>query len=60
MNVQVDKSLLHVVIDNMQPNELEVVYKMFSAFINDYQDRHLSPEEYKAHVQALEADEWYE
>ena len=26
-----------------------------------YEERkHLSPEEYKAHVQALEADEWYE
>ncbi|MCL2697641.1 MAG: hypothetical protein FWE74_06135 [Oscillospiraceae bacterium] len=60
MNSQIDKSLLHVVIDNMAPNELEVVYKMFSAFINDYQDRHLSAEEYKAHAQALKDDEWYE
>ena len=60
MNTQIDKSLLHVVIDNMTTNELEVVYKMFSAFINDYQDRHLSSEEYEAHIQALEDDEWYE
>jgi hypothetical protein len=60
MNTRIDKSLLHVVIDDMQPNELEIVYKMFSAFINDYQDRHLSPEEFEAHKQALVADEWYE
>jgi hypothetical protein len=60
MNMQIDKSLLHVVIDNMTPNELEVVYKMFSAFINDYQDRYLSPEEREAHMQALKDDEWYE
>jgi hypothetical protein len=60
MNTQIDKSLLHVVIDNMTANELEVVYKMFSAFINDYQDRHLSPEEYEMHKKALEDDEWYE
>jgi hypothetical protein len=60
MNIQIDKSLLHVVIDNMTPNELEVVFKMFSAFINDYQDRHLLPEERDAHIQALEDDEWYE
>jgi hypothetical protein len=44
----------------MKPDELRVVYKMFSAFINDYQDKHLSPEEYKTHMQTLKDDEWYE
>jgi hypothetical protein len=60
MNTQVDKSMLHMVIDEMRPHELEVVYKMFSAFINDFQDKHLSSEEYDAHMQALKNDEWYD
>ena len=60
MSTNVDKSLLHTVIDDLKPNELEVVYKMFMAFIHDYQDRHLTPEEHAEHVKTLESDEWYE
>ena len=56
----IDKSLLHDVIDSLPPHELETVYKMFQAFIADYQDRHLTPEELAAHKKALEENEWYD
>ena len=55
-----DKTILHAVIDELPPKELEFVYKLFSSFIEDYQDRHLTPEEYKEHLQALNDDEWYD
>jgi len=38
----IDKGLLHAVIDELPPEELSVIYKMFSTFINDYNDRHLT------------------
>jgi hypothetical protein len=60
MTANIDRKLLHTVIDELRPNELEVVYKMFSAFITDYQDKHLTAEEYSAHMQVLKDDEWYE
>ena len=60
MERTVDKNMLHAVIDDMPQNELELVYKMFSGFIRDYQDRHLTNEEYEAHMQALDDNEWYE
>ena len=60
MTTNIDKSLLHAVIDDLPTNELDVVCGMLAAFINDYQDRHLNPEEYDAHMQALSADEWYD
>ena len=55
----VDKALLHDVIDTLPQNELEVVYKMFQSFIMDYQDRHLTDDELEAHNRALADDEWY-
>ena len=60
MNTAVDKALLHDVIDALPPHELEVIYKLFHSFINDYQDRYLTPEELAAHNQALADDEWYD
>ena len=60
MNISVDKALLHNVIDELPPNELEFVFKLFQSFINDYQDKHLTPAELTAHNQALADDEWYD
>jgi hypothetical protein len=57
---EIDRSLLHAVIDELPANELETIYKMFSYFIYDYHDRHLTQEEYTAHMQALNDDIWYE
>ena len=56
----IDKGLLHAVIDELPAEELSVIYKMFFTFINDYNDRHLTQEEYAEHLQALKDDEWYE
>ena len=56
----IDKNLLHAVIDELPPEELNVIYKMFLKFIDDYMDRHLTSEEYAEHMKALEDDEWYE
>ena len=56
----IDKGLLHAVIDELPPEELSVIYKMFLTFINDYNDRHLTQEEYEAHTKALKDDEWYD
>ena len=55
-----DKALLHNVIDALPPYELEFVLKLFQAFINDYQDKYLTPDELAAHNQALDDDEWYD
>ena len=60
MNTAVDRDLLHSVIDELPPYELEFVFKLFQSFINDYQDKHLTPEELIAHNQALDDDEWYD
>ena len=60
MITNIDKDLIHAVIDELPPEELSVIYKMFLTFINDYKDRHLTPEEYTAHMKALEDDEWYD
>ena len=56
----VNKEILHTVIDELPQNELDFFYKLFSEFINDYQDRHLTPDEREAHEQALLDDEWYD
>ena len=60
MNTAVDRELLHNVIDELPANELEVIFMLFRSFINDYQDRRLTPDELAAHKQALEDDEWYD
>ena len=60
MNITVDRDLLHNVIDELPPSELEVIFKLFHSFINDYQDKHLTPSELAAHIQALQDDEWYD
>ena len=54
------KNLLNDVINDLPPDELKVVYKLFSGFIRDYQDRRLTPDEYSEHMFALNSDEWYE
>jgi hypothetical protein len=54
------RSLLHAVIDELPPAELEFVCKLFSSFINDYHDSRLTPEEHDAHMLALHDDEWYD
>ena len=59
-NTAVNKDLLHNVIDELSPNEFEFVYKLFQSFINDYQDKYLTPDELSAHKQALDDDEWYD
>ena len=60
MNKVVARELLHNVIDELPANELEVIFKLFQSFINDYQDKYLTPDELAAHEQALEDDEWYD
>jgi len=54
MTKTVDKQLLFNVIDSLPPEELRVIYRMFSGFIEDYIDTHLSKEEYEEHLQVLE------
>ena len=53
MITSTNKSLLHNVIDTLPQNELEVIYKMFESFINDYLDSQMSDEEHKEHVFSL-------
>ena len=60
MVTEINRDLLHNVIDSLPQNELEVVYKMFQSFIIDYTDRHLTPEELEAHNQTLVDDEWFD
>ena len=60
MVTNINKDLLHAVIDELPHEELSVIYKMFLTFINDYEDRRLTPEEYEAHTQALKEKEWYD
>ena len=60
MNQTASRDILHAVIDDLPQNELEFILKVFSSFIRDYQDRHLTAEEYDAHMQALNDDEWYD
>ena len=59
MVVDVNKALLHEVIDTLPQSELEVVYKMLLSFITDYQDRRLTDDELEAHNRALAENEWY-
>lgn len=60
MDTEMNRSILRAVIDELPKEELNIVYKMFSSFINDYQDRHLTKEELVLHNQALSEDEWFE
>ena len=60
MSVAERKSLLNSVINEMPPEDISVVYKLFYSYIMDYQDRHLTPEEQAEHLLALEEDKWYE
>ena len=60
MVANIDKNLLHEVIDELPPDVMAVVYKMFSSFIDDHLDRNLSPEERKMHMAALQEDVWVE
>jgi len=54
MAATINKQLLHSVIDALPPEELHIVYRMLSGFIEDYLDEHLTPAEYDEHLQALE------
>jgi len=55
MQSTIDKALLYKVIDALPHHELDVIYRMFSSFIEEYLDTHLTEEEYKEHIQALES-----
>ena len=55
MPTTTEKNLLHSVIDSLPPDDFRIVYRMFSAFIEDYLDTRLSEDEYNEHLQALKA-----
>lgn len=50
----INKTLLHNVIDSLPPDELKIVYRMFSGFIEDYLDSILTEQEREEHLKALE------
>ncbi|MCL2089170.1 MAG: hypothetical protein FWH14_06780 [Oscillospiraceae bacterium] len=54
------KLILHRTIDDLAENELNFVYERILSFIEDYHDSHLTTDEYEAHIQAIEEDEWYD
>ena len=54
MTSAVDKKLLFSVIDALPPEELSLIYRMFSSFIDDYLDARLTKEELEEHLEELE------
>ena len=48
-----DRSLLHEVIDSLPQDVLDIVYRMFEGFINDYVDSQMSGEELEEHENSI-------
>jgi len=53
MPATVDKKLLFDVIDALPQEELNIIYRMFSSFIDDYLDSRLTDDEYREHLESL-------
>ena len=53
MAIAEKKELLFHVIDALPPEELNIVYRLFSSYIEEYLDTHLTDGECEEHAQAL-------